>query len=206
MARNIQNIFTDWAVACRARLREADINNLKPMDRNKFTIKINTVEGLLSAKSVFDRGAIGDIDGAPMFVNAFWFAADLYVKYIEVSAARDGKNSESLFMAPAAVFLFGEELAIPKTGNFLKLAAGDYSKLDFRRGPLARISGRTVAPAKPGYASATKIFWRGIFYLIPAIGKSPRCCAATGLPRKSFAFPDSSLLKARTVLNLCHSI
>jgi len=80
-----------------------------------------------------------------MFVNAFWFAADLYVKYIEVSAARDGKNSESLFMAPAAVFLFGEELAIPKTGNFLKLAAGDYSKLDFRRGPLARISGRTVA-------------------------------------------------------------
>lgn len=114
------------------------------MDRNKFTIKVNTIEGMLSAKSVFDRGAIGDIDGVTMFVNAFWFDENLYVKYIEVSAARDGSASESIFMAPAAAFLFGEELAIPRSGNFLKLAAGDYSRIDSGRIRLVRISDNAV--------------------------------------------------------------
>ncbi len=114
------------------------------MDRNRFTIKVNTIEGFLSVKSVFDRGAIGDIDGVPMFVSAFWFDKDLFVKYIEVSAAPDGRAPESLFMAPAAAFLFGEELAIPKSGNFLKLAAGDYSKLDSSHARLARISDNSV--------------------------------------------------------------
>jgi hypothetical protein len=115
------------------------------MDRNKFSIKVNVIEGLLSAKSVFDRGALGDIDGVPMFVNAFWFDNSLSIKYIEVSAVRDGKAPESLFMAPAAVFLFGEELTIPKSGNFLKIAAGNYSKLNTGRGELACISGQAVA-------------------------------------------------------------
>lgn len=115
------------------------------MDRNKFTIKVNTVEGMLSVKSVFDRGAIGDIDGVPMFVNAFLFDESLYVKYIEISGAPDGRAPESLFMAPAAVFLFGDVLSIPKSGNFIKLAAAGYSRLDPGRGRLARISTRAVA-------------------------------------------------------------
>lgn len=121
------------------------------MDRNKFTIKVNVIEGLLSAKSVFDRAAIGDIDGVPMFVNAFWFDPALYIKHIEVSAARDGGAPESIFMAPAAAFLFGNELSIPKSGNFLKIAGSDYSKIDAGHIPLARISSRAVS----GETSAT---------------------------------------------------
>jgi len=86
----------------------------------QFSFKIKLVEDLLSAKSVFDKGSIGDIDGRSYFVNAFWFDSDLYVKYIEVSIAAPGDAPESVFVVPAAAFISGGVLTLPRSGNFVK--------------------------------------------------------------------------------------
>jgi hypothetical protein len=87
------------------------------MERH-FSFKVKLMDDLLSVKSVFDKGAIGDIDGRSYFVNAFWFDRDLYVKYIEVTTA--GPDPESVFVVPAAAFISNGVLTLPRSGNFVK--------------------------------------------------------------------------------------